>query len=293
MKPDLLKIRVDDNLGTSRRCRRSVAGTIDRAQGRKLTLAAHIYYLADAKALAQAGARLHRPQRARPAGGRRVRQRDEERNVCYSPTLMREVSTFVYDRRRRGPTIRSSAASRAGHRGRAHGSRPGRRKFEASPRPSRASKYKAGARGREGATSSAVRRRRPHCHGHRHRPAGSLPGLLRAPGARDDGRGRPDADAGARVGDRRRRRVLGQAGQVGTIAPGAAADLLVLRPTPSRTSATRGASTRCTSAAAASICRADRGAGPPGSRRRTTSYFAVSAHVAQHPARSHSAAGTG
>ena len=51
--------------------RRGWRATLDRAKAAKLTLAAHIFYLADAKALAQAGARLHRSQRPRPAGRRR------------------------------------------------------------------------------------------------------------------------------------------------------------------------------------------------------------------------------
>ena len=56
LKPDLLKIRVDDNLGTSKKMPEEAwRATLDRAKAAKLTLAAHIFYLADATALAQAG----------------------------------------------------------------------------------------------------------------------------------------------------------------------------------------------------------------------------------------------
>ena len=73
LKPDLIKIRVDDNLGTGKKMPEVAwRATLERAKAAKLTLAAHIFYLADAKALAQAGTGVHRPQRARPAGGRRV-----------------------------------------------------------------------------------------------------------------------------------------------------------------------------------------------------------------------------
>ena len=56
LKPDLLKIRVDDNLGTSKKMPEEAwRATLERAKAARLTLAAHIFYLADATALAQAG----------------------------------------------------------------------------------------------------------------------------------------------------------------------------------------------------------------------------------------------
>ena len=56
LEPDLIKVRVDDNLGTGKKMPEVAwRATLDRAKAARLTLAAHIYYLADAKALAEAG----------------------------------------------------------------------------------------------------------------------------------------------------------------------------------------------------------------------------------------------
>ncbi|MCC7124979.1 MAG: amidohydrolase family protein, partial [Acidobacteria bacterium] len=57
MKPDILKIRVDDNLGTGRKMPEPAwRAAIQRAHERKLRLAVHIFYLADARATLDAGA---------------------------------------------------------------------------------------------------------------------------------------------------------------------------------------------------------------------------------------------
>jgi imidazolonepropionase-like amidohydrolase len=98
LKPDLVKIRVDDNLGTSPKMTPPVyQAVIDRAHKHGLRVAAHIYYLDDAKGLLRAGADFI-------AHSVRDRDVDEEligllkqRDVCLCPTLMREVSTFVYE----------------------------------------------------------------------------------------------------------------------------------------------------------------------------------------------------
>ena len=59
MKPDLLKIRVDDNLGTSPKMPEPAwRATIAEAHARKLPIAVHVFYLADAKATLIAGADL-------------------------------------------------------------------------------------------------------------------------------------------------------------------------------------------------------------------------------------------
>lgn len=95
---DWVKIRVDDNLGTTPKMTPEVYGAvIDEAHKRGVRVAAHLYYLDDAKLLLQAGADFiaHsvRDQKvdaefvsALKASGR-----------CYTPTLMREVSTYVYE----------------------------------------------------------------------------------------------------------------------------------------------------------------------------------------------------
>jgi imidazolonepropionase-like amidohydrolase len=97
---DMIKIRVDDNLGTARKMTPEVyRAVIDRAHERGRRVAAHIYYLADARNLLRAGVDLI---------AHSVRDDDvdtdlftllKQRNVCYVPTLMREVSTFVYESR--------------------------------------------------------------------------------------------------------------------------------------------------------------------------------------------------
>lgn len=98
MKPDILKIRVDDNLGTSRKMPEAAwRAVIADADARKLPLAVHIYYLADAKATLAAGADLiAHSVRDVPVDDQFINEL-KSRNVCYSPTLTREISTFIYD----------------------------------------------------------------------------------------------------------------------------------------------------------------------------------------------------
>ena len=97
MKPDLIKIRIDDNLGSTRKMPEEAwRATIERAKELKLPVATHIFYLADAKAALLAGANLiAHSVRDMPVDAEFVRE-VKARNGCYSPTLMREVSTFVY-----------------------------------------------------------------------------------------------------------------------------------------------------------------------------------------------------
>lgn len=97
MKPDVLKIRVDDNLGTGRKMPEAAwRAVITRGNERGLRTAVHIFYLADAKATLEAGAGFigHsvRDVPVDEAFATALKARD----VCYCPTLMREVSTFVY-----------------------------------------------------------------------------------------------------------------------------------------------------------------------------------------------------
>jgi imidazolonepropionase-like amidohydrolase len=98
MGVDFVKFRVDDNLGTVEKMKREVQqAVIDRAHEVGLPVSVHVFYLDDAKFLLEAGADFI---------GHSVRDQDvdeaflaamRERDVCYSPTLMREVSTFVYE----------------------------------------------------------------------------------------------------------------------------------------------------------------------------------------------------
>ena len=58
-KPDLLKIRVDDNLGTGAKMPPNVyKAVIDQAQKHKLRVAAHIFYLDEARELLESGVGL-------------------------------------------------------------------------------------------------------------------------------------------------------------------------------------------------------------------------------------------
>ncbi len=145
LKPDLLKIRVDDNLGSSKKMPEVAwRATLERAKAAGLTLAAHIFYLSDAKALAEAGNTfIAHSVRDLPVDDAFLTAM-KRGNLCYSPTLMREVSTFVYDatpswvndpffRRGYGADI-ATELSEAGRQA----------KFKASNAYAQGQKYKAG-----------------------------------------------------------------------------------------------------------------------------------------------------
>ena len=97
-RPDVIKIRVDDNLGTTAKMAPGVyRAVIDEAHRRGLRVAVHIFYLDDAKDVLRAGADVI-------AHSVRDREVDDEflslmreRGAAYVPTLTREVSTFVFE----------------------------------------------------------------------------------------------------------------------------------------------------------------------------------------------------
>ena len=98
MKPDLLKIRVDDNLGSGRKMPEAAwRAVIETAQARKLPVAVHIYWLADAKATLLAGADMIAHSVRDVAVDDQFINALKSRDVCYSPTFTRELSTFIYD----------------------------------------------------------------------------------------------------------------------------------------------------------------------------------------------------
>jgi imidazolonepropionase-like amidohydrolase len=98
MKPDVIKIRVDDNLGTSRKMPEPAwRAVIEEAHARKLPVAVHIYWLADAKATLDAGADMIAHSVRDVAVDDQFINTMKARDVCYSPTLTREISTFIYD----------------------------------------------------------------------------------------------------------------------------------------------------------------------------------------------------
>jgi imidazolonepropionase-like amidohydrolase len=98
MGVDFIKIRVDDNLGTVEKMKPEIyQAVITRAHEKGLKVASHLFYLDDARGLLKAGTDL-------VAHSVRDQELDDEviglmkdRNVCYCPTLTREVSAFVYE----------------------------------------------------------------------------------------------------------------------------------------------------------------------------------------------------
>jgi imidazolonepropionase-like amidohydrolase len=98
MKADMVKIRVDDNLKTTAKMTPEVyKAVIAEAHRLGMRVAVHLYYLADAKDILASGGDL-------VAHSVRDAEVDSEliaalkrAGVCVSPTLMREVSTFVYE----------------------------------------------------------------------------------------------------------------------------------------------------------------------------------------------------
>jgi imidazolonepropionase-like amidohydrolase len=98
MKVDIIKIRVDDNLGSTPKMPPEIyQAVIDESHKRGMRVAVHLFYLSDAKGVLDAGADFI---------AHSVRDVDvdepfiamlKRRDVCYCPTLMREVSTFVYE----------------------------------------------------------------------------------------------------------------------------------------------------------------------------------------------------
>lgn len=98
LSPDFIKIRVDDNLGRTPKMSPDVYRAIsERADHHDIPLAVHTYYLQDTKDLIRAGADFI-------AHSVRDTHVDDEfialmrnRKLCYSPTLTRELSTYVYE----------------------------------------------------------------------------------------------------------------------------------------------------------------------------------------------------
>lgn len=97
MGVDIIKIRVDDNLGSSTKMPPEVyQAVIEQAHMRGLRVAAHLYYLEDAVGLLEAEVDfIVHSVRDQPVSDELVSMLID-RDVCYCPTLMREVSTFVY-----------------------------------------------------------------------------------------------------------------------------------------------------------------------------------------------------
>jgi imidazolonepropionase-like amidohydrolase len=97
-KVDIIKIRVDDNLGTVPKMAPELyRAVIDEAHKRGMRVATHLFYLADAKSLLTAGSDFVAHSIRDADVDADVISQLKARGVCVSPTLMREVSTFVYE----------------------------------------------------------------------------------------------------------------------------------------------------------------------------------------------------
>lgn len=97
MGVDWMKIRVDDNLGTSEKMSEDqYKAIIAKSHELGYKLASHMYYLSDAKKLLIAGSDLMAHSvRDLPVDEEFIKL-IKEKKVCYCPTLTRELSTFVY-----------------------------------------------------------------------------------------------------------------------------------------------------------------------------------------------------
>ena len=98
MGVDFMKIRVDDNLGSSPKMTEDVyKAVINRSHELGYKIATHMYYLDDAKKLLRAGSDfLAHSVRDLPVDDELIGLL-REKKVCYCPTLTRELSTYVYE----------------------------------------------------------------------------------------------------------------------------------------------------------------------------------------------------
>lgn len=98
MGANFIKVRIDDELGSVEKMPRSVFDAlVDQAHIRRLPVAAHLFYLDDAKYILNSGADLLAHSVRDLAVDDEFIDLINAKNVCYIPTLTREVSTFVYE----------------------------------------------------------------------------------------------------------------------------------------------------------------------------------------------------
>jgi imidazolonepropionase-like amidohydrolase len=97
---DWIKIRVDDNLGTTPKMPwNAVQAAINAARAGDKPVATHIFYMDDAAQLLAMGTNLIAHSVRDRAVTDEFVQAMLDSGVCYVPTLVREVSTFVYAER--------------------------------------------------------------------------------------------------------------------------------------------------------------------------------------------------
>jgi imidazolonepropionase-like amidohydrolase len=98
MKTNYVKIRVDDNLGTTPKMPPDVyRAVIDEAHKRSMPVATHMYYLEDARELLRAGTDfLAHSIRDKEVDAAFIALM-KEKGIALCPTLTREVSAYVYE----------------------------------------------------------------------------------------------------------------------------------------------------------------------------------------------------
>lgn len=97
MGVDFMKIRVDDNLGTSPKMSEEIyRAVIKRSHELGYKIATHMYYLEDSRKLLEAGTDMLAHSVRDVKVDDAFIQLIKEKKVSYCPTLTRELSTFVY-----------------------------------------------------------------------------------------------------------------------------------------------------------------------------------------------------
>jgi imidazolonepropionase-like amidohydrolase len=98
MGANFIKVRVDDNLGASQKMPQNIFDAlVDQAHIRRLPVAVHLFYLEDAKYILNQDADLVAHSVRDLPVDREFINLMNEKDVCYIPTLTREVSTFIYE----------------------------------------------------------------------------------------------------------------------------------------------------------------------------------------------------
>ena len=93
-----IKVRIDDNLGrTTKMPAHLFQALVDQAHIRRLPVAVHLFYLDDAKFVLENGADLIAHSVRDLAVDPEFMDLIKQQDVCYIPTLTREVSTFIYE----------------------------------------------------------------------------------------------------------------------------------------------------------------------------------------------------
>jgi imidazolonepropionase-like amidohydrolase len=98
MGANFIKVRVDDNLGSTPKLPQNLLeALVDQAHIRRLPVAVHLFYQDDAKFVLNAGADLIAHSVRDEAVDQQLIDLINDKDVCYIPTLTREVSTYVYE----------------------------------------------------------------------------------------------------------------------------------------------------------------------------------------------------